>query len=109
MRSEAAGLDTINNDGLALRRALTVLRDNDFRYVTLASDCLSLIQRVSSTAQDRSRVGSVVMDIENLASGFRSCSFKHVARTSNLLAHRLARFSELSYCNISFGVIPDVG
>ena len=49
----------------------------------------------------------MVRDIKALAAGFVSLSFKHVSRNLNVVAHRLARASERSICNFSFGVIPD--
>jgi hypothetical protein len=57
--------------------------------------------------RDRTLVGSLVGDIQRLASEFFVCSFKHVGRKLNGAAHILARSSELSKCNLSFDVIPD--
>ena len=94
-------------EATAARRALEVSKDKGFRCISLASDCLSLIQRIRSHSMDRSPVGSVVGDIKRLASEFDICSFKHVVRSSNGAAHVLARSSLLSSCNFYFDVVPD--
>ena len=94
--------------GLAIRQASTTLRDHGFQKVLIASDCLTMVQRITSSAQDRSPVASVVKDIKVLTGGFNSCSFKHVSRSFNIIAHRLARSSVVSVCNISIGVIPGI-
>jgi hypothetical protein len=65
-------------EALAVRRALTLTKDHGFRSIILASDCLSLIQKISSSVRDRTLVGSLVGDIQRLASEFSVCSFKHV-------------------------------
>jgi hypothetical protein len=70
----------------------------------LASDCLSLIQRLSSSKPDRSLVGSVVLDVKSMAAGFYSVAFRHVSRVLNGAAHTLARSCDLS----SLGFISDV-
>ena len=88
-------------ESLAVRRALAVLRDRGFRKCTLESDCLSLIQRIVSSAQDRSQVGMIVRDIKTLAAGFESLSFKHISRVFNVTAHQLARASVRLVCNFS--------
>ncbi|KAI4995184.1 hypothetical protein ZWY2020_035087 [Hordeum vulgare] len=94
-------------EAMAARRALEVSRDNGFRCISMASDCLTLIQRIRSSSMDRSLVGSVVGDIKRLASEFDICSFKHVGRSSNVMAHVLARRSMLSSCNFYFDVVPE--
>jgi ribonuclease HI len=95
-------------EGFAIRRAVSVLRELGFHKCVLESDCLSMIQRINSSVQDRSLVGIVVHDIKVLAKGFISCSFKHVNRSLNVAAHILARASRRDVCNFSFHVIPDL-
>jgi hypothetical protein len=82
---------------MAMRRALVLSTDHGFKHVVFASDCLTVIQKISSLAKDRSMVGSVVGDIKTLANEFSVCSFKHVGRKVNVVAHCLARSSELSF------------
>jgi hypothetical protein len=44
----------------ALRCAVSLARDEGLTSVVFASDCLSLIQRINSSTNDRSEVGAVV-------------------------------------------------
>ncbi|KAM0871325.1 hypothetical protein ACQ4PT_039455 [Festuca glaucescens] len=43
-------------EAMAVRRALVVTRDKGFRDVILASDCLSVIQRIDASERDGSSV-----------------------------------------------------
>jgi hypothetical protein len=79
---------------LALRRALSLAGSEDFNKLIVASDCLSLVQRVNSSEVDRSQVGVVVQDIKAIASGFFSVSFTHIYRQCNVAAYTLARSAE---------------
>jgi hypothetical protein len=94
-------------EGLAIRRALGVLKEHGFQNTVLAFDRLSIIHRISFPARDRSLVGTVVNDIKIHAEDFSLCSFKHVSRNLNVVAHRLARSSEHSICYFSLDVISE--
>jgi ribonuclease HI len=73
-------------EAIAVRQAMVVTRDNGFHHIILASDCLAVIQKISSKARDRSLVGSVIGDIKRLATEFDSCVFQHVGRKLNGVA-----------------------
>jgi ribonuclease HI len=90
-------------EALALRQAASIAREKDVQRVIFASDCMSLILRLNSSAQDRSQVGSVVTDILKVASGFTSLVFQHVGHSINEAAHTLARSCNFS----SSGFISD--
>jgi ribonuclease HI len=94
-------------EAIAVRRALTVSRDKGFQKIVIVSDCLSLIQRISSVARDRSTLGTVVGDIKTLKTDFESCLFRFSSRSTNVVAHKLARMSEPLVCNFSVDVIPE--
>jgi hypothetical protein len=40
-------------EALAIRRALSLVQDEGFNKIILASDCLSVIQRIRASAMDR--------------------------------------------------------
>jgi hypothetical protein len=65
-----------------------------------ASDCLSLIQRINSSTNDRSEVGAVVADIKRLTTSFSYVSFRHVRRSLNVAAHILARSCEFAVSRV---------
>ena len=70
-------------EAMALRRAVLVALDRGFDRVTFASDCLSLVQRISAPSPDRSMVGVVVLENKSLMARFASAYFKHVRRFFN--------------------------
>jgi ribonuclease HI len=94
-------------EALAVRSALYMAKDRGFQKLVLVSDCLSLIQRISSSVRDRSVIGSVICDIKSLKSDFESCTFRFSSRSTNVVAHKLARSSVPLFCNVSVGVIPE--
>jgi hypothetical protein len=83
-------------EALAIRREVSFAHTQGHRFLIVASDCLSLIHRLNDSAMDRSGLGAVVADIKLMATSFQSCSFKHIPRGLNSVAHQLARSSELS-------------
>jgi ribonuclease HI len=58
-------------EAMAVRRALAIAKERGFQYIILASDCLSLMQRIQAKAMDHSVVGVVVRDIKFLAKGLQ--------------------------------------
>jgi ribonuclease HI len=94
-------------EALALRRALSLAGAEGFDKLIVASDCLSLVQRVNSSEIDRSQVGVVVQDIKAIASGFSSVSFTHIYRQCNVAAHTLARSAEQFVSVVFRNSIPD--
>jgi hypothetical protein len=88
-------------EAMAVRQALAIARYKDFMSIVLASDRLSLTQKIQATGTDRSSVGTVVGDIKRLAAEFPPYFFKHVNRLCNsAAAHNLARSFELSLCKL---------
>jgi ribonuclease HI len=81
-------------EALALRHAVSLAGDEGFDNVVIASDCLSLVQRINSSTVDRSQVGVLVQDIKARSSSFAAVSFNHVYRNCNEAAHTLARSAE---------------
>jgi hypothetical protein len=92
---------------LAARQAPQLAKYHGYLKVVLTSDCLTLVQRLSSQVQDRSHVGTVISYIKALARGFETSSFKFASRNLNVVAHRLARSSLLSVCSILVVIVPD--
>jgi hypothetical protein len=95
-------------EALATCSALMMARSRGFPRIILVSDCLSLIKKVLTPAQDRSATGSVIQDIKHLTAEFESCSFKFYPRSSNVVAQRLARSAEPLVCKLSIDVIPKI-
>jgi ribonuclease HI len=74
-------------EALAIHRAIVFALEEGFSDIILASDCLSVLQRINSSVIDRSPTGSVVEDIKFYSKSFSSCEFQHVSRVLNVAAH----------------------
>jgi hypothetical protein len=91
----------------ALHCAVSLARDEGLVSVVFASDCLSLVQRITSSTNDRSEVGAVVGDIKRLTTSFSSVSFGHVRRALNVAAHILSRSCEFAVSRVVSYSTPD--
>jgi hypothetical protein len=92
---------------LVLQRAVHLAHEEGFGEVIFASDCLSLVARIQSTAPNRSLVGMLVDDIKDRARSFTSASFIHVKRGLNEATHVLAK-SYISFTSSEiFHTVPD--
>jgi hypothetical protein len=65
---------------LAMRRAIQFAQVEGHQHIILASDCLSVVQRLTDSALDRSTLGGVITDIKRIATSFSSCTFRHISR-----------------------------
>lgn len=81
-------------EALALRQALVFAKSSGFQSIEVASNCLSLINKVKSSEFDRSSIGAIVQDIKTRALMFSACNFVHVKRCCNEAAHVLAKSAE---------------
>lgn len=94
-------------EAFAIRRALSLAGEEGYANLIVASDCLSLVQRLTASTLDRSAVGVVIQDILFLASTCTSISFKHVSRSCNHVAHVLARSADQLVSSVSRFDTPD--
>jgi prenyltransferase beta subunit len=62
-----------------------------FTNVVLESDCAKVIMQVNELQEShRSYTGNFVRGINRMRGCFQSCSFAHIDRRANKVAHRLA-------------------
>jgi hypothetical protein len=92
---------------MAMRRAVSLAKDEGYDKIIINSDCLSVVQRVIAESEDCSTCDPMIHDIRNISNTFTSCSFRHVNRALNVAAHCLAKLSESVICTVWHGVIPD--
>lgn len=78
----------------AIRRALMLAESIGAQSFQVASDCLSLVNKLQQQGLDRTSTGAIVHDIKLRAKKFVSCTFKYVHRACNEAAHVLARSAE---------------
>jgi hypothetical protein len=74
--------------------------------VIVGSDCLPVVQRITSAQPDRSFCGPVIEDVKIMTRSFESCVFRHVYRVLNVVAHNLAKSCEFSLVAVWRGVPP---
>jgi hypothetical protein len=79
---------------LAVCRAISLAGDEGFDKIQVASDCLSVIQRINSMTIDQSPVCVIIQDIKFLAGSFEMISFYHVWHQCNESVYILARLAE---------------
>jgi ribonuclease HI len=94
-------------EATAIRFALSWANEEGLDNLFIASDCLSVVQRLNSSERDRSACGVVIQDIRALMASFNKCSISYVSRVQNYAAHHLARSMELACKSVWRGVPPD--
>ena len=77
-------------EALAVRRAINFAKELSIHQMVIEGDSLRAIQAINEARPIRTMYGRVVNDIIFLPSSM-SCSFLHVKRKGNSLAHALAR------------------
>lgn len=94
---------------------MSLYPQNIFRVVTLpqssynCTDCLSLIQKLRSTAVDRSPTAIITQDIKKMAAvSAVTLSFIHVNRCCNEIAHVLAKSADQLSESVWFHVPPEL-
>lgn len=95
-------------EALARRQALIFAGRAGFQKIQVASDCLSLINKVKDSEFNRSPIGAIVQEIKSRATKFVSRIFVHVKRCCNVAAHVLAKSAEHDVGSCWFSEVPDV-
>jgi hypothetical protein len=88
-------------------REVTLAREVGCKKVIFASDCLALVQRITSSRMDRFSVSILVSGIKEVSKYFTSVSFTHVKRHLNEAAHILAKSCFSVSSSEVFYSVPD--
>ncbi|KAL4308866.1 hypothetical protein GQ457_01G015730 [Hibiscus cannabinus] len=83
--------DTFVAEALACLQAVTFAKELGFRRVVVEGDSLTVIKKVRSLSADGSLISPIIFDIKDIVKGFDGIAFKFVHRSSNIVAHTLAR------------------
>ncbi|KAL0013804.1 hypothetical protein SO802_000873 [Lithocarpus litseifolius] len=81
---------------LATRRAILFTQELSIAHVVVEGDSLKVITTLNNPKQNRTQWGHVIEDIKKASSCLQVCSFSHVSRGGNSLAHSLARRAVLT-------------
>ena len=83
-------------EALATRRAILFAQELCLAHVVVEGDSLKVITAINNPQKNRTQWGHVVEDIKKASSWFQTCSFCHLYREGNSLAHSLAKRAVLS-------------
>ncbi|XP_019178981.1 PREDICTED: uncharacterized protein LOC109174171 [Ipomoea nil] len=83
--------DPLLAEAMAVREALSWLRDHDFQDVVIFTDCAVLVSSFHDVTTYRSYLGIILDSCLQLFRSFHSCSIKFVRRDANTVAHALAK------------------
>ena len=78
-------------EALAARRAMEFARELSLFDVILEGDCLQVVRALNAFGGCNTLYGHVVNETKRLRAALRHCSYQHVGRDGNKLAHCLAR------------------
>lgn len=106
------GLDRIIEpelaEAFAFRQAVTFALGLNYKRAIIASDCLSLVQKLHFKTLDRSNTGIIVEDIKKMACiPTVALSFVHISRCCNEVPHVLARSADQLVEKSWFHVPPE--
>lgn len=83
-------------EALAVRRAVILVKELMLFQVCFEGDCQRVIQAINAPGACRTLFGHIIDEIRCFSSSLVGCSFIHVKREGNKLAHALARRAVLS-------------
>ncbi|XP_030945152.1 uncharacterized protein LOC115969601 [Quercus lobata] len=83
-------------EALAACRAVILVKELLLSQACFEGDCQRVIQAINAGGPNRTLFGHIIEEICNFSSSLASCSFVHVRREGNKLAHALARRAVLS-------------
>ena len=83
-------------EALAARRALTFAQEISIFSVEVEGDSLQVIRAINNKKLDKLGLGHIIQDIKQMGSCMQFCSFLHIGRGGNKLAHSLARRAVLA-------------
>ena len=82
---------------LAARRAALFASECGFQQLSFEGDSKLVIKALRQGEMQHSSVGHILKDTMSYVSSFQSCSFSHVGRQDNTVAHALAQRARLSF------------
>ena len=83
-------------EALAARRVVVLAGELSLFNVIFESDCLRVIQALQWSGRCKTLFGHIIEEAKSLGCTLRHCSFQHVRRDGNKLAHNLTRRAVLS-------------
>ena len=90
----------------AMEQGLLLAQEMELSNVIFKTDALSVIQAISQDLSG-SEMGHLIQGIQLAKASFNSCSFHHLKRDNNRVAHKLAQFAKCNHASQTWkGVSP---
>ena len=83
-------------EAMAARRAILLAVELGFHQCIIEGDSEIVFKALTEGVSNRSSFGHIIKDCNSIMASLRSCSFSHVRRQSNGVAHALARRARIS-------------
>ena len=77
-------------EALAAKRVVQLAAQMSFLRLMVEGDCKRVVQALQAPGRSLTQYGHVIEDARSLGATLQNCSFHHVFREGNLLAHSLA-------------------
>ena len=87
------GMDSEEAEVLAGRKALEFALDVGFTDMVLERDNIGVMRSIQSNGVNNSSLGHIYGDIHYLATSFKAWFVSYVKRTTNSVAHSLAKYA----------------
>ena len=78
-------------EAMAARRAMLFMEELGLRHAIFEGDSELVVKALVGHCLDRSSIGHIIKDCKSLRGLFQTCSFSHVRRQGNGVAHALVR------------------
>ena len=83
-------------EALAAKRAVQLATEMSFLRVVVEGDCKRVVQALQAQGRSFTLYRHVIEDVRRIGAMLQTCSFHHVLREGNSLAHSLARRAVLT-------------
>ncbi|XP_019200084.1 PREDICTED: uncharacterized protein LOC109193683 [Ipomoea nil] len=93
-------------EAIGIREALTWIKDSNLDNIQVESGCLLLVNGIIHGHDTFSSFDLIISDIREIASDFDNISFLFAKRSTNRVAHLLAREALPMYGYMDFSMIP---
>ena len=80
---------------MALQEGVLLALEMGISHAIVESDALSIIQAINE-GDLNGELGHIVQNIIDISSSFSWCSFQHLKRTGNIVAHEVSRAAKIS-------------
>jgi ribonuclease HI len=86
-------VNPLTSEALALRDAVVFAQAQNFRQITIETDCSELVRLWEARRRSRPLISPLLEDVSSLSLGFQAFSISFARRSANNSAHECARYA----------------